>query len=51
MDVNLSSANASFHGEADDDYSGIAVTGAGDVNGDGYDDVLIGADGNDDGGD
>ncbi len=35
--------DAEFQGEADDDELGMAVDGAGDVNGDGYDDVLFGA--------
>lgn len=34
-------------GEATDDYSGFAVGGAGDVNGDGFADVITGAFGND----
>lgn len=39
-----------YIGEADSDNAGISVAGAGDVNGDGFDDLLIGANLNDDGG-
>ena len=47
--VNLSAADAIFEGEAVDDELGygVSVAGAGDVNGDGYDDVVLGAHNND----
>jgi len=48
MDIDLSEADASFRGEDEGDESGWPVAGAGDVNGDGYDDILIGATLNDD---
>ncbi|MCU0798185.1 MAG: hypothetical protein MUC62_00745, partial [Candidatus Thermoplasmatota archaeon] len=50
MDVDLSTASASFWGEMAGDISGGSICGAGDVNADGYDDILIGADGSDAGG-
>ncbi len=37
-------------GEADDDFFGLPVCGAGDINDDGFDDVVIGASRNDEGG-
>jgi len=43
MDTNLSDANASWYGEGGADYSGSPVSYAGDVNGDGYDDLIISA--------
>ena len=42
-DISLVSADARFIGEAADDRAGDSVSGAGDVNGDGFDDILVGA--------
>jgi hypothetical protein len=41
--ISLSQADASFTGEAAGDYAGFALAGVGDVNGDSFDDFLIGA--------
>ena len=41
--VDLSTADASIWGEADNDAAGASVAGAGDANGDGLIDILIGA--------
>ena len=41
--LNLSSANAKLTGDAAEDFAGRAIAAAGDVNGDGYDDIAIGA--------
>jgi hypothetical protein len=49
--ISLSKADASFNGEAAGDNSGSVLASAGDVNGDGFDDILIGALNNDGGGD
>ncbi|MFA6027529.1 MAG: hypothetical protein WC752_01245 [Patescibacteria group bacterium] len=50
-DITLSAANSSkFVGEVAGDYAGGSVSSAGDVNGDGYDDLMTGATKNDGGG-
>ncbi|MFT5685811.1 MAG: hypothetical protein ACI8RZ_006765, partial [Myxococcota bacterium] len=41
--VSLSTADATFNGEAANDQAGSNIDGAGDINNDGYDDLLIGA--------
>ena len=44
---NLTDADVTFYGETVNDSAGVEVVGAGDVTGDGFDDVLVGAPGND----
>jgi len=41
--IGLAEADATFDGANGDSHAGTAVAGAGDVNGDGYDDFLVGA--------
>ncbi|MFA6027846.1 MAG: integrin alpha, partial [Patescibacteria group bacterium] len=48
--ISLADADAEFTGEAAEDYAGWSASSAGDVNNDGYDDIIIGAWCNDDGG-
>jgi hypothetical protein len=49
--IGLGSADAIYTGENTNDYAGCSVAGVGDTNGDGYDDMLIGAYGYPSGGD
>ena len=49
-DKTINQVNTSFIGEFNDDRSGHGGTGVGDVNNDGYDDIVIGALDNDQGG-
>ena len=48
--TSLGDATARYMGEADSDIAGSALAGLGDSDGDGFDDLLVGALGNDDGG-
>jgi len=43
MDTSLAAADASFLGLASEDEAGASVAGGGDVDGDGFDDLLLGA--------
>jgi hypothetical protein len=43
--ISLSAADAVYTGEAAGDFAGVSVAGAGDVDGDGYHDLLVGAEG------
>ena len=49
-EIAMSSADARILGEANGDESGTTMVGGGDVNGDGYNDIVIGAPKNDEGG-
>ncbi|MFX1286496.1 MAG: metallophosphoesterase, partial [Promethearchaeota archaeon] len=42
MDVSLSEANASFHGIKSQARAGMSISGAGDINNDGFNDLIIG---------
>ena len=48
--IDLTDADYTFIGENAEDYAGWMVSGAGDVDGDGLDELLIGASGDDEGG-
>jgi hypothetical protein len=50
LDTSLAGADASFLGEEDSAWAGSAVAGVGDVDGDGLDDILVGAPHANDGG-
>ena len=42
-DISLNNADVIFHGDKGHDAVGYCVAGGGDINGDGYDDMIIGA--------
>ena len=48
--IDLGNADFELIGENSYDYAGVSVSTAGDVDGDGLDDLFVGANGNDDGG-
>jgi hypothetical protein len=48
--LSLGDADAKLVGESEGDYAGGCVSGAGDVDADGHDDILVGASDNDEGG-
>jgi hypothetical protein len=48
--LSINDADAQLVGEAEQDNAGLSVASAGDVNGDGLDDLLVGAPGSDQGG-
>ncbi len=48
--LRLDEADAKLMGEAASDHAGASIAAAGDTDGDGYDDILLGATGDDDGG-
>ncbi len=48
--VDLSTADAQLYGEANEDYAGWSISGGGDLNGDVVPDIVVGAPGNDKGG-
>ncbi|MCP4710010.1 MAG: hypothetical protein GY869_15410 [Planctomycetes bacterium] len=49
MDIDMELAHVIFNGESGGDHAGYSLTSLGDVNYDGYDDILIGAPGSDHG--